>query len=324
MTRPAASALTRLTILPLLLLAGVNVWLVVGFWGGLGGEDALPYQLFGGCLALIELTFLVVAADAESRGEAAKARTWRAVFFAVLAVNLIADFGAIAAKTSADRAARLSAVAAYEAAEQRQQELVAERDRLSVALDRSALNLPVPALEARARGLAERRQRFEAQGLRPPRALVVEIASVNEAVETARRIAVLDEHLGQVRAELAAFGSRPETSNAQIRAIVTLAATFGLNLDPERVRVGLAAGLALVAKLVLVFGFWAVTPRQRRMPVSPHPEPPKEGLESDDVRSEAARPLPPRPEAARRRSAFQSAPDDDHEAALAELEREFR
>lgn len=255
------SLLTRLTLIPLALLAGVNVWLVVGFWGSLGGGDALPFQIFGGCIAAIEITFLVVAADAKARGEITKARIWRAVFAFVLLANVIADFGAIAAKTSADAVTRARAVAAYDSAVQIETEASADIERLTATLEAQALNLPVDALAARLRGLEERRARYDAIGRLPPRSLIEQIAALDAAqavaVTVAERMIVRDE----ARRQLREAGARPETANAQIEGLVGLAGAIGLDLVPETVRVVLAAALAIVCKLVLVFGFWAVTPR---------------------------------------------------------------
>lgn len=256
-----ASLLTRLTLIPLALLAGVNVWLVVGFWGSLGGGDALPFQIFGGCIAAIEITFLVVAADAKARGEITKARIWRAVFAFVLFANVIADFGAIAAKTGADAETRARAVAAYDGAVQIEAEASADIARLTATLEAQDLNLPASALTARLRGLEERRSRYEVLGRLPPRSLIEQIATLNAAqavaVTVAERTSMRDEARRQVRD----FGARPESGNAQIEGLVGLAAAAGVQLDAETVRVVLAAALAVVCKLVLVFGFWAVTPR---------------------------------------------------------------
>lgn len=256
-----ASLLTRLTLIPLALLAGVNVWLVVGFWGSLGGGDPLPFQIFGGCIAAIEITFLVVAADAKARGEITKARIWRAVFAFVLFANVIADFGAIAAKTSADAETRARAVAAYDSALQTEAEASADIARLSATLETQELNLPADALAARLRGLEERRARYDAIGRLPPRSLIEQIATLDAAqavaVTVAERTIVRDE----ARRQLREAGERPEAANAQIEGLVRLAGAIGLDLAPETVRVVLAAALAVVCKLVLVFGFWAVTPR---------------------------------------------------------------
>lgn len=256
-----ASLLSRLTLIPLALLAGVNVWLVVGFWGSLGGGDPLPFQIFGGCIAAIEITFLVVAADAKARGEITKARIWRAVFAFVLFANVIADFGAIAAKTSADAETRARAVAAYDSAVQIEAEASADIERLSATLETQELNFPADALAARLRGLEERRARYDAIGRLPPRSLIEQIAALDAAqavaVTVAERTIVRDE----ARRQLREAGERPEAANAQIEGLVRLAGAIGLDLVPETVRVVLAAALAVVCKLVLVFGFWAVTPR---------------------------------------------------------------
>lgn len=256
-----ASLLTRLTLIPLALLAGVNVWLVVGFWGSLGGGDPLPFQIFGGCIAAIEITFLVVAADAKARGEITKARIWRAVFAFVLFANVIADFGAIAAKTGADAETRARAVAAYDGAVQTEAEASADIERLTAALEAQGLNLPADALAARLRGLEERRARFDAIGRLPPRSLIEQIATLDAAQAVAVTIAERTTVRDEARRQLREAGGRPETANAQIEGLVGLAGAIGLDLVPETVRVVLAAALAIVCKLVLVFGFWAVTPR---------------------------------------------------------------
>lgn len=270
MTRPQTSVLTRLTNVPLFVLAGVNIWMVVGFWGQLGGGDPLPYQLFGACLAAIEVTFLVVAADAQSRGEITKARIWRGVFFVVLCLNLVADFGAIVTKTQSDQIERARHVAEYDGLRREESEASAELTDLEEALRRNGLMLPTAAIEARLRGLAERRARYEAQGLRLPRALVIETAAVEQGLAVARRADEVRRLRDRVRERLQEFGTRPEASNAQIQGLVELAGAVGVGLDPETVRVALAAALALVGKLVLVFGFWAVTPRAGRQ-VKPAP-----------------------------------------------------
>lgn len=256
-----ASLLTRLTLIPLALLAGVNVWLVVGFWGSMGGGDPLPFQIFGGCIAAIEITFLVVAADAKARGEITKARIWRAVFAFVLFANVIADFGAIAAKTGADAETRARAVAAYDSAVQIEAEASADIERLTATLELQELNLPANALEARLRGLEERRARYDAIGRLPPRSLIEQIATLEAAQAVAVTIAERTDVRDEARRQLREAGERPEASNAQIEGLVGLAGAIGLDLVPETVRVVLAAALAIVCKLVLVFGFWAVTPR---------------------------------------------------------------
>lgn len=256
-----ASLLTRLTLIPLALLAGVNVWLVVGFWGRLGGGDPLPFQIFGGCIAAIEITFLVVAADAKARGEITKARIWRAVFAFVLFANVIADFGAIAAKTGADAETRARAVAAYDGAVQIEAETSADIERLTATLESQGLNLPADALAARLRGLEERRARYDAIGRLPPRSLIEQIATLDTAQAVAVTIAERTIVRDEARRQLRQAGERPEATNAQIEGLVKLAGAIGLDLVPETVRVVLAAALAIVSKLVLVFGFWAVTPR---------------------------------------------------------------
>lgn len=256
-----ASLLTRLTLIPLALLAGVNVWLVIGFWGSLGGGDPLPFQIFGGCIAAIEITFLVVAADAKARGEITKARIWRAVFAFVLFANVIADFGAIAAKTSADADTRARAVAAYDGAVQIEAEASADIARLTATLETQELNLPADALAARLRGLEERRARYDAIGRLPPRSLIEQIAALDAAQAVAATVAERTIVRDEARRQLREAGERPEAANAQIEGLVRLAGATGLDLAPETVRVVLAAALAIVCKLVLVFGFWAVTPR---------------------------------------------------------------
>lgn len=261
MNGPRASLLTRLTLIPLALLAGVNVWLVVGFWGSLGGGDPLPFQIFGGCIAVIEITFLVVSADAKARGEVTKARIWRGVFMFVLLANVIADFGAIAAKTRADTDERTRAIVLYDAAVQQDAEASAEIARLGATLEARGLRLPSAALEANLRSLEERRARFEAGARLPPRGLVDEIARIESAVAVARVIAAETVRRDEARAQLRAAGARPDEANAQIDGLIGLAGVVGVRLDAEDVRVVLAAALALVCKLVLVFGFWAVTPR---------------------------------------------------------------
>lgn len=259
--RPPASLLTRLTNIPLFVLAGVNVWMVVGFWGQLGGGDPLPYQLFGACLAAVEVTFLVVAADAHGRGEVTKARTWRAVFAVVLCLNLVADFGAIVTKTKGDQLERAHRAAEYDTARRSESEAVAELARLEAAMQASDLLLPTAAIEARLRGLEGRRSRYDAQGLRVPRTLVLEISTAEQALAVSRRADEVRGVREAARARLEEFGTRPETSNAQIEGLTELAGVVGINANPEALRVVLAAALALVGKLVLVFGFWAVTPR---------------------------------------------------------------
>jgi len=256
-----ASLLTRLTLIPLALLAGVNVWLVVGFWGSLGGGDPLPFQIFGGCIAAIEITFLVVSADAKARGEVTKARIWRAVFAFVSFANVIADFGVIASKTSADAETRARAVAAYDGAVQIEAEASADIERLTATLEAQGLNLPASALAARLRGLEERRARFDAIGRLPSRSLIEQIATLDAAQAVAVTIAERTNVRDEARHKLREAGRRPETANAQIQGLVGLADAIGLDLAPETVRVVLAAALAVVCKLVLVFGFWAVTPR---------------------------------------------------------------
>ncbi|MBL8558147.1 MAG: hypothetical protein JNM47_05465 [Hyphomonadaceae bacterium] len=318
MNGPRASLLTRLTLIPLGLLAGVNVWLVVGFWSSLGGGDPLPFQIFGGCIAAIEITFLVVSADAKARGEVTKARIWRAVFAFVLFANVIADFGAIAAKTSADAETRARAVAAYDGAVQIEAEASADIERLTATLEVQGLNLPASALVARLRGLEERRARFDAIGRLPPRSLIEQIATLDAAqavaVTIAERTNVRDEARGQLREA----GGRPEAANAQIEGLVGLAATIGLDLVPETVRVVLAAALAIVCKLVLVFGFWAVTPRLANG-VQRHAEVrlPVEGKATEDMpvdREPAARAVAPR------RPKLPAKPDPTFERAIDDLE----
>ncbi len=259
--RARASILTRLTNVPLFVLAGVNVWMVIGFWGELGGGNPLPYQLFGACLAAVEVTFLVVAADAQGRGEVAKARIWRAVFAVVLCLNLVADFGAIVTKTKSDQLERAHLAAEYDSARRDEQEASAELVQLETTLQRAELMLPSDAIAARLRGLHERRDRYAAQGLRVPRALVIEITAVDQGLAVSRRADEVRSMRDAARRRLEEFGTRPETSNAQIQGLVELVGIIGIRADPENVRVVLAAALALVGKLVLVFGFWAVTPR---------------------------------------------------------------
>lgn len=275
MVRPTTSILTRLTNIPLFVLAGVNIWMVVGFWSQLGGGDPLPYQIFGACLAAVEVTFLVVSADAQSRGEIAKARIWRIVFAIVLCLNLVADFGAIVTKTKADQRERAQYVAAYDAAVRTELESNREIERLERVIAADDLALPTAAIEARLQGVRERRQRYEVQGLRAPRALVIEMTTVEQALAVSRSLDRARADRDEARKSLERFGTRPESSNAQIEGLVELAGAVGLRLDPETVRVVLAAALALVGKLVLVFGFWAVTPRALAGPSAPPVEAPQ-------------------------------------------------
>ncbi len=317
MTRTRTSVLTRLTNVPLVVLAGVNIWMVVGFWGQLGGGDPLPYQLFGACLAAVEVTFLVVSADAHGRGEITKARIWRGVFAVVLCLNLVADFGAIVSKTKSDQLERVHLAAAYDAAHRAEAEASAELIQLETALDRAHLALPTAAIEARLLGLRERRARFETQGLRAPRSLVLEMAAVEQALAVARQADEARQERDVARRRLLEFGTRPETSNAQIQGLVELAGVVGMRVDPESVRVVLAAALAIVGKLVLVFGFWAVTPRiGARSPSNAASAPSPDNLSTGRV----SRPLTQAGGRVRKRPASDAGLDD----ALDELESSFR
>jgi hypothetical protein len=299
------------------LLAGVNIWMVVGFWSQLGGGDPLPYQIFGACLAAVEVTFLVVSADAQSRGEVAKARIWRVVFAIVLCLNLVADFGAIVTKTKADQQERAEQIAAYDAAVRAESESSQEIERLESALAAADLALPTAAIEARLHGVRERRQRYETQGLRMPRALVIETTNVEQALAIARSLERASAERREARDRLQRFGTRPETSNAQIEGLVELAGAAGIRLDPETVRVVLAAALALVGKLVLVFGFWAVTPRMVAVPVAPHEEP-QRAEAAPAAQPAPKRPAPPAPKRAKRPQV-----DPSLNLAIEQLEREL-
>lgn len=259
MTR--VSLLTRLTFIPLALLAGVNITLVIGFWGGLGGGDALPFQIFGGALAAIEVTCMVVASDAQARGEIAKARVWRIVFVAILATNIVADFGAITAKLNGDAAARAQIVARYDAAVRTEREADAEVARLTAALDAQGLNLPAEALAARGRGIDQRFARYEQLGRLPPRSLIDQRAALEAAQIVARDLAEQRRVRDAARTVVQQAGARPEAASPQVDSIVTILGFFGATVAPETVRVVIAAMLAVVSKLVLVFGFWAISPR---------------------------------------------------------------
>lgn len=310
MSRPTTSILTRLTNIPLFVLAGVNIWMVVGFWSQLGGGDPLPYQVFGACLAAVEVTFLVVSADAQSRGEITKARIWRIVFAIVLCLNLVADFGAIVTKTKADQQERAGQAALYDATVRTEAETSEEIARLEGALQTAGLALPTAALEARHQGVRERRQRYEVQGLRVPRAIVLETSAVEQALAISQRLDLAKAERQQARQRIQEFGTRPETSNAQIEGLVELAGATGVHLDAETVRVVLAAALALVGKLVLVFGFWAVTPRGAR-PVPP--------LALDTTTRPKPAPQPDLPPRARKRTSV----DRSLAAAVDEMETEL-
>lgn len=281
MTTGGVSLLSRLTAIPLTILAGVNIWLVVGFWGSLGGGEPLPFQIFGGAIAAVEISAMVVAADAMARGEVVKARIWRAVFAAVLVVNVIADFGAITAKLGGDAAERAQAVARYDSAVRTDAEATAEIARLTAALDAQGLNLPADALAARVQGVEERRARYERLGRLPPRALIEQQAALESATLIARTLEAQRRIRDAARQQLRETGSRPETASAQITGIVSLAGMVGIHLAAESVRVVLAAALALVCKLVLVFGFWAISPqlRARREGANAPETPPKAGAE---------------------------------------------
>lgn len=72
-----------------------------------------------------------------------------------------------------------------------------------------------------------------------------------------------------------------------------MAGAIGLELVPDTVRVVLAAALAVVCKLVLVFGFWAVTPRLANgLHQNEEVPPPKEGMAAQEAHDAQGPPAP--------------------------------
>ena len=91
---------TRLTVIPVIALAGANVALAVGFWASFNGANPIVFQIIGIGMVFIEMTALVAAADADARGELSKAWIARTLFLLVAGLNVAADFGAIVTLSS--------------------------------------------------------------------------------------------------------------------------------------------------------------------------------------------------------------------------------
>jgi hypothetical protein len=257
------SLLSRLTYIPLVGLAAANVLLVLGFWGSFGGENKFTYQTIGVCLAVVEFTALVVVSDANARGEKIKAFTFGALLGLILALNTIGDFGAVATMTAADTEGRAQAIARYDAVVVAEREANAEVVRLTALLETQGRNRPIAALEAEMRAAQLRRDAFIREGSQPPRRVVDRATQAESAHATAQALAINTRTRDQTRATIAGIGARPAVAHSQFVALAELAGMVGGRVTTEQVRVALAAAVALILKLVLVFGFWAVSPRIR-------------------------------------------------------------
>lgn len=274
MSAVRSSWVSKLTYVPLAALAVVNIALVLGFWSKMAAEQALAYQVLGASFAVIEMSALVVISDAAARGETVKAHVWRVVLVLVLIVNLFADFGAVVSMSGQDADNRARAVAAYDAAARSEREADAEIIRLTAMLETQGANRPAAALEAEMRSLQLRRENMVNAGVQPSRRLLERAVAAEAAFATAAEIERLRGERDRARATLTAAGARPATEHWQFKGIADLAGMLGVSVSGEQARVGVGAVLALVLRLVLLFGFWAVTPRlAMQAPDEPAPAP---------------------------------------------------
>lgn len=257
------SLLSRLTYIPLVGLAVANVLLVLAFWGSFGGENKFAYQTIGVCLAVVEFTALVVVSDGNARGEKVKAAIWGTLLGLILGINAIGDFGAVVTMTAADTEHRSQAIARYDAAVVADREANAEVVRLTASLERQGRNRPAAALEAEMRAAQLRRYAFIREGSEPPRRVVDRAAQAESAYATAQALAAHTRARDQARVTIAGIGARPAAAHSQFVGLAELARMVGVRATTEQVRIVLAAAVALILKLVLVFGFWALTPRIR-------------------------------------------------------------
>jgi len=256
-----ASFAERLAYSALVMLTAVNIGMVLSFWGSLGGDKALLYQFMGGGLAVIEITALVVIAEANARGENEKARAWWVVFPLVLVLGLAGDFGALLERGARDGEGRSHAVARYDAALIDDREASAEILRLGAQLDALGARRPVAALKAERDDAVARRDRHVAAGLIVPRSVAVRAVTSESALATAEALAKAEMKREAARVVLRQAGRRPDAEHPQFAGMATLLGVTGFQVSAEAVRVLLAAYAALVLKIVLVVGFWVLTPK---------------------------------------------------------------
>lgn len=259
-----ASIWTRLTLIPVVALAGANIALVLGFWRSVGGGNPIVYQVIGVCLVLIEMTGLVVAADAVADGRRPQARAWHVLFVLVLFVNLFADYGAVVTRTANDAQERAHNRALYDAAVASKAE--AERDitRLTRVLDDNDDNKPLAALRAERTAALARRDAYLGQHREVPRRIATAVLRAETVLASAEDLFIAQQKRDAASATLVQYGSRPEAEHPQFEAVAALLRSLGFSVSAGTVRVWLAVPIAVILKLVLMFGFWVLPTGARR------------------------------------------------------------
>jgi hypothetical protein len=260
---------SRLTIIPVVVLAIVNISLVMGFWHSFGGDNPVAFQALGVALVLIEMTALVVASDAEANGAPTRATIWRVIFGLVVVVNLFADFGAVVTRTAEDAAHRAQQRATYDTAADQEREAAAEIGRLQQLLPEGERDKPLLALQAELRAVVARVDSYAREGRVPPGRITDRLASAQSLVATRQAIDVQERLRSSARETIRRFGARPEAEHPQFVAFATLLRSLGVVVDASMVRVWLAVPIAIIMKLVIVFGFWVLTPRSRAARTEP-------------------------------------------------------
>ena len=217
----------------------------------------------GVALLFIEMTALVVAADAIARGERHKAWAWLCVFGLVVLVNLFADFGAVVTRSARDAEARRRR-AIYDAASVTAREADADIARLTALLESGQRHRPVAALRAEHAAALDRVEVYQRIERQPPYRLVERAAAAEAALVTAETLVAAEARRDSARATMTQFGARPPGEHPQFEAVATLLNSLGVDASPGQVRVWLAVPIAIILKTVLVFGLWVLTQQERR------------------------------------------------------------
>lgn len=267
------SAPAMIVLCALYLLALTQAIIGLFFWlsfGGSGPFERLVWPILGCSLAIIEIFALVIASEAQGRGETSKAWAVRVLFIALALINVTADLAAVYTMTSHDEAARAQAVAVREGLISRRAEVNEERLRLKAQLQTDNLDLPADAIAAQLEAAIIRRDRYAV----PPSRIVRQAAVFESAHTTALRIAELERERDRIDESLTA--TPPVAAHhPQFDALRRIASWVGLNLTIEQIQTGLALMLILVLKATLAFGFWAATPRRIQSEAGEGSPPPK-------------------------------------------------
>jgi hypothetical protein len=247
-----------ITALLLVIMMGLQLSLVIHFWQSFQTGDPVGGQILIGIaavMAVIEVFMLAVAADRLRNGLKTEGRVWGALFFAVLFVSALAEFGAIASVTGADHAQRQQAAFAYTQQQADLERLDADIGALQTRLQALNLNAPSAAIAAELAANQEIAARYQAVDAEVPSRLLRRIASL----ESARITAVeLEETVARREALATSLQSRDAAPQDEHPQFVAIATALGGDWTAEKVRTTLPILMVVVFKLVTVLGFWVI------------------------------------------------------------------